>query len=114
MSTGPTIFEVGTTIGDYKIISVVGRGGMGKVFKVRNLLSDRIEAMKILLPGTDPRADVVERFLREIKVVAALEHPGIASLRTALRVNDQILMIMEYVEGNQRREDLERQAGHSD
>lgn len=99
MSTGPTIFEVGTTIGDYKIISVVGRGGMGKVFKVRNLLSDRIEAMKILLPGTDPRADVVERFLREIKVVAALEHPGIASLRTALRVNDQILMIMEYVEG---------------
>lgn len=99
MSTGPSIFEVGTTIGDYKIISVVGRGGMGKVFKVRNLLSDRIEAMKVLLPGTDPRADVVERFLREIKVVAALEHPGIASLRTALRASDQILMIMEYVEG---------------
>lgn len=100
MSTGPTIFEVGTTIGDYQIISVIGRGGMGKVFKVRNLLSDRIEAMKVLLPGGDPRADLVERFLREIKVVAALEHPGIASLRTALRVNDQILMIMEYVEGS--------------
>jgi serine/threonine protein kinase len=99
MSTGPTIFEVGTTIGDYQIISVIGRGGMGKVFKVRNLLSDRIEAMKVLLPGTDPRADMVERFLREIKVVAALDHPGIASLRTALRANDQILMIMEYVEG---------------
>jgi serine/threonine protein kinase len=99
MSTGPTIFEVGTTIGDYQIISVIGRGGMGKVFKVRNLLSDRIEAMKVLLPGTDPRADLVERFLREIKVVAALEHSGIASLRTALRANDQILMIMEYVEG---------------
>jgi serine/threonine protein kinase len=99
MSTGPTIFEVGTTIGDYQIISVIGRGGMGKVFKVRNLLSDRIEAMKVLLPGTDPRADLVERFLREIKVVAALEHSGIASLRTALRANDQILMIMEYVAG---------------
>ncbi|HKV79488.1 MAG TPA: serine/threonine-protein kinase [Candidatus Sulfotelmatobacter sp.] len=99
MSTIPTIFEVGTTIGDYQIISVIGRGGMGKVFKVRNLLSDRIEAMKVLLPGTDPRADLVERFLREIKVVAALEHPAIASLRTALRANDQILMIMEFVEG---------------
>jgi eukaryotic-like serine/threonine-protein kinase len=42
----------------------------------------------------------VERFLREIRVVAGLEHPGIAALRTALRVDNQILMIMEYVEGN--------------
>ena len=96
---GPSTFEVGTTLGDYQIISVVGRGGMGKVFKVRNLLSDRIEAMKVLLPDIDPRADLAERFLREIKVVAALEHPGIASLRTALRANNQVLMIMEYVDG---------------
>ena len=93
MSTRPTIFEIGTTIGDYQIISVIGRGGMGKVFKVRNLLSDRTEAMKVLLPDVDARPDLVERFLREIKVVAALEHPGIASLRTALRVMDQILKI---------------------
>lgn len=100
MSLGPTIFEIGTTLGDYQIISVIGRGGMGKVFKVRNILSDRTEAMKVLLPDIDARPDLVERFLREIKVVAALEHPGIACLRTALRVNDQILMIMEYVEGS--------------
>jgi serine/threonine-protein kinase len=100
MPTGPTLFEVGTIIGDYRIESVIGRGGMGKVFKVRNLLSERIEAMKVLLPDMDPRPDLVERFLREIKVVAALEHPGIASLRTALRVNDQVLMIMEYVQGS--------------
>lgn len=99
MSTGPIIFEIGATVGDYRIESVIGRGGMGKVFKVRNLLSDRIEAMKVLLPDMDAHPDLVERFLREIKVVAALEHPGIACLRTALRVHDQILMIMEYVEG---------------
>jgi serine/threonine protein kinase len=99
MSTGPSIFEAGTTIGDYQIVSLIGRGGMGKVFKVRNILSDRIEAMKVLLPDMEGHSDLVERFLREIKVVAALEHPGIASLRTALRANNQILMIMEYVEG---------------
>lgn len=93
------VFEVGSTLGDYRIESVIGRGGMGKVFKVRNLLSDRIEAMKVLLPDVEARPDLAERFLREIKVVASLEHPGIASLRTALRVNDQILMIMEYVDG---------------
>ena len=99
MSTGPHTFEVGATIGDYQIVSVIGRSGMKKVFKVRNLLSDRIEAMKVLLPGVEAHTDLIERFLREIKVVASLEHPGIASLRTALRANDQILMIMEYVDG---------------
>jgi len=59
MSTGPTIFEVGATVGDYQIISVIGRGGMGKVYKVRNILSDRIEAMKLLLPDVEaaPRSD---------------------------------------------------------
>jgi eukaryotic-like serine/threonine-protein kinase len=100
MSFLPANLDVGTTIGDYQIVSVLGRGGMGKVFKVRNLLSDRIEAMKVLLPGMDPSPELVERFLREIKVVAGLEHPGIVALRTALRVDNQILMIMEYVEGN--------------
>jgi len=99
MSTGPTIFEVGSTVGDYQIVSVIGRGGMGKVYKVRNILSERIEAMKVLLPDVEARPDLMERFLREIKVVASLEHPGIASLRTALRASDQILMIMEYVDG---------------
>ena len=99
MSSHSGSFEVGSTIGDYRVISVLGRGGMGKVFKVRNLISDRIEAMKILLPDVDPQPDLVERFLREIKVVAALDHPGIASLRTALRADHQIVMIMEYVEG---------------
>jgi serine/threonine protein kinase len=99
MSFYPANFEIGTPIGDYQIVSVIGRGGMGKVFKVRNLLSDRVEAMKVLLPGVDSSPELVERFLREIKVVAGLEHPGIAALRTALRVDNQILMIMEYVEG---------------
>src|SRR5215831_2915090 len=99
MSTGPTIFELGATVGDYQIVSVIGRGGMGKVYKVRNILSDRIEAMKVLLRDVEARPDLMERFLREIKVVASLEHPGIASLRTALRANDQILMVMEYVDG---------------
>lgn len=99
MSTGPTIFEVGAIVGDYQVVSVIGRGGMGKVYKVRNILSDRIEAMKVLLPDIEARPDLMERFLREIKVVGSLDHPGIACLRTALRSNDQILMVMEYVDG---------------
>jgi serine/threonine-protein kinase len=86
-------------IGDYEILGVLGTGGMGRVYKVRNTLSDRVEAMKILLPDLAGRQELAERFLREIKLVAALDHPNIAALRTALTVNNQLIMIMEYVEG---------------
>ena len=56
--------------------------------------------MKVLLDDATAAPDLSERFLREIKVVAALEHPNIASLRTAFKVDDQLIMIMELVEGS--------------
>jgi len=86
-------------IGDYEILAVLGSGGMGQVFKVRNVISDRIEAMKIILPDLAGRQDLADRFLREIKLLAGLDHPNIAALRTALTVDNQLLMIMKYVEG---------------
>jgi hypothetical protein len=86
-------------IGDYEILSELGAGGMGKVYKVRNVISDRIEAMKILLPDLAGRQELAARFLREIKVLAALDHPNIAPLRTALTLDNQLVMILEYVEG---------------
>ena len=67
--------EVGSRIGDYEIVSVLGAGGMGKVFKVRNVISDRIEAMKVLLPDLEHEPDLADRFMREIKVQASLQHP---------------------------------------
>ncbi|MBZ5623265.1 MAG: hypothetical protein LAQ69_31765 [Acidobacteriia bacterium] len=72
---------------------------MGKVFRVRNLLSQRVEAMKIVLPDSAADPGLADRFLREIRVHASLEHPHIAHLRTALRVENQVVMIMELVEG---------------
>ena len=91
--------ETTKRIGDYEILGVLGSGGMGKVFKVRNVISDRIEAMKILLPDLAGRQDLADRFLREIKLLAGLNHPNIAALRTALTLNNQLVMVMEYVEG---------------
>ncbi|MFY9947618.1 MAG: serine/threonine-protein kinase [Candidatus Sulfotelmatobacter sp.] len=99
MSSHSAPLDVGQTIGDYQILSLLGRGGMGKVFKVRNVISDRIEAMKVLLPDVDATPDLAERFVREIKLVATLDHPNIAGLRTALRSGSQMLMIMEYIDG---------------
>jgi eukaryotic-like serine/threonine-protein kinase len=95
-----TNLEVGKTVGDYEIIALLGHGGMGKVYKVRNLISDRIDAMKSLISYGDGESEGAERFLREIKVLAKLEHPNITSFRTAFRLNEELLMIMEYVEGS--------------
>src|SRR5215469_11908860 len=91
--------EVGKHVGDYEILAVLGAGGMGKVYKVRNMISDRVEAMKVLLPDLAGRQELASRFLREIKILAALNHPNIAALRTALTLDNQLVMIMEYVEG---------------
>jgi serine/threonine-protein kinase len=91
--------EPSKRIGDYEVLAEIGRGGMGKVFRVRNVLSDRIDAMKVLLPDLVENQELAARFLREIKVLAALNHPNIAALRTALTADNQLVMIMEYVEG---------------
>jgi hypothetical protein len=90
---------IGARKGDYEILGVLGAGGMGKVYKVRNVLSDRVEAMKVLLPNAEGQKDLAARFSQEIKVLASLNHPNIASLRTALTIDNQLVMIMEYVEG---------------
>ena len=100
--------QTGRRIGDYEILGVLGSGGMGQVFKVRNVISDRVEAMKILLPDLAGRQDLADRFLREIKVLAALNHPNIAALRTALTLGNQLVMVMEYVEGTSLAARLER------
>jgi serine/threonine protein kinase len=89
----------GQQIGDYLILQELGAGGMGKVYKVQNVISDRLEAMKVLLPDLTRDSDLADRFLREIKVQASLEHPNIARLHTAMRADNQLLMLMEFVEG---------------
>ena len=93
-------YNIGDRVGDYEIIDVLGAGGMGKVYKVRNIISERLEAMKVLLPNLATDPDLADRFMREIKVQASLQHQNIAALHTALRVNNQLLMLIEFVEGS--------------
>jgi serine/threonine protein kinase len=91
--------QVSNRVGDYEILEFLGAGGMGKVFKVRNVISDRVEAMKVLLPELTAQEELIKRFLHEIKLLATLEHPNIAALHTALTIQGQFVMVMEYVEG---------------
>lgn len=92
-------YQPGDRIGDYEVMAVLGAGGMGKVYKVRNLISDRVEAMKVLLPNLAENPELGERFVREIKLQATLNHPNIAALHTALHFENQLLMLMEFVDG---------------
>lgn len=92
-------YQPGDRIGDYEVLAVLGAGGMGKVYKVRNIISDRVEAMKVLLPNLTEYPELGERFVREIKLQATLNHPNIAALHTALHFENQLLMLMEFVDG---------------
>ena len=91
---------VGQSFGDYEILGTLGSGGMGKVYKVRNKISDRVEAMNLLLADLGGQPELEARFTREIRIFGSLNHPNIAELRTALRVENQVAMIMEFVEGS--------------
>jgi len=102
--------QIGDILGDYRVTGVLGRGGMGKVFRVRSLITDREEAMKIVLPDLAENPALADRFLREIKVHASLQHPNIATLHTALRIDDRLVMILELVEGVSLEETLLRGA----
>ena len=69
-------------LGDYRVLDQIGTGGMGHVYKVQNVLSNRVEAMKVVIP--DKSDELNERFLREIQVQASLIHPNIDRKSTRL------------------------------
>ena len=102
MGFGGDAFEaprIGEIIDGYEVLKPLGAGGMGRVYQVRHTLSNRIDAMKILLPDLAGDPEVTARFLSEIQVLGALSHPNIAALHTALRLGDRFAMILELVEG---------------
>ena len=90
--------KAGERIGDYEVLTPLGHGGIGEVYTVRHVISQRTEALKLLRTDRDG-SDLSERFLREIRVLASLSHPHIAKLHTAFQVNEQVAMVMEFVEG---------------
>jgi hypothetical protein len=93
-------FEVGQRVADHEIVSVLGAGGMGRVYRVRNVISNRTEAMKVLLADLSAEPDLAARFLGEIRTLARLVHPNIAQLHTAMQVDNEMVMMMELVEGS--------------
>src|SRR5437870_2202000 len=90
---------IGQVVGNYKIVEKIGQGGMGAVFRGRDLMLERDVAVKVLRPDVAGQSNLVERFRSEAMALARLNHPNIATLYTFLREGDAFYMIMEYVRG---------------
>jgi Tol biopolymer transport system component/predicted Ser/Thr protein kinase len=89
----------GEVVGHYEILSELGRGGMGVVYKARDLTLNRVVALKTPLPGHSSDVDR-RRFLREAQVVARLSHPHIAPIFEAFEHGDTLWVAMELVNGS--------------
>lgn len=102
-------FEPGTRVGPYEIVSAAGFGGMGAVYRARDTRLDRIVAIKVL-SDLSRSPDLAQRFEREARAVAALNHPHICTLHDVGRHEEVDYLVMEYIEGETLAARLERGA----
>ena len=92
---------VGKTLLHYKIIEQIGQGGMGIVYLAEDTRLDRKVAVKFLPKSSGSDSEERERFIIEAKAAAALNHPGIATIHSIEEVENQIFMVLEYIEGQE-------------
>lgn len=95
----PSLEELAEKFPQLEILELLGQGGMGAVYKARQRELDRIVALKILLPRNGGGAAFAERFAREAKALARLNHPNIVTLYEFGRADDLFFFLMEFVDG---------------
>ena len=95
----PTIAELAPLFPQLEIFELIGKGGMGAVYKARQKELDRIVALKILPPAMGDTPGFAERFSREAKALAKLNHPCIVTIHEFGRANGLFYFLMEFVDG---------------
>jgi Tol biopolymer transport system component/tRNA A-37 threonylcarbamoyl transferase component Bud32 len=98
MRPGMTL-PAGTRIGPYEIVSALGVGGMGEVYRARDPKLNRDVAIKVLLESVSADPDRISRFRREAQVLASLNHPNIAHIHGIEDAGNAIALVLELVEG---------------
>jgi len=96
----------GTRLGPYEVLTQIGAGGMGEVYKARDTKLDRLVAVKVLPSDLADGGDLLARFEREAKAVAALNHPNILGIYDFGHEGLQSYAVMELLEGESLRERL--------
>lgn len=90
---------IGKRLGTYEVLSLLGTGGMGHVFRARDVSLDREVALKVLKPDLVRDREFEARFIREARVVARLEHPAIVQIYSAGRAQGYLFLAMQLCNG---------------
>ncbi len=93
------LLKPGHTIGEYRIVEVIGSGGFSVVYKAEDTLLERLVAVKQLNPNAFTEFSTAERFKREAKLAASLNHPHIVSTYALRQEGDLLFLVMEYLPG---------------
>ena len=99
----------GSVIGGYRIDELIGRGGMGLVYRATNVALNRIYALKVLAPGLAEDEGFRQRFKREMRIAASLHHPNVVGIHYAGEQDGMLFFVMDYVTGTDLREILIKQ-----
>lgn len=94
-----TTLRAGSRLGPYEIVSLLGAGGMGEVYRARDTRLDREVAVKVLLTGGTTSDEMRQRFEREAKAISELSHPHICALYDVGSHEGTEYLVMEYLEG---------------
>jgi len=97
--TADSLPAAGRRLGEYQFQSWIGAGGMGEVYRARDLKLGRDVAIKLLPPAVARDADRVARFRREARMLATLNHPHIAAIYALEESDDTLGLVLELVEG---------------
>ncbi len=92
-------FEAGARVGPYEIIAPLGAGGMGEVYRARDIRLDRTVAVKVLTAALASDAESRQRFEHEARAIAALNDPHICTIHDVGRQGDLEYLVLEYLEG---------------
>ena len=92
--------RIGSELAGYRVEALLGRGGMGVVYRAHDLALDRPVALKILAPELAADVRFRERFLRESRVAASIDHPNVVPIYDQGEVAGELFIAMRYVEGS--------------
>ena len=107
MTPPPAISKDALVAGKYRIVEELGRGGMGIVYKAEDVRLKRTVALKFLPPELTHVAEIKDRFIREARAAAALDHPHICTIYEFDQAEDRAFIAMAYIEGRNLKERID-------